>query len=56
MYILDTDHIGILQRVSDSHYSVLSQRISQHSQSDFYVTVVSFPATAPVLGGYARMT
>lgn len=42
MYILDTDHIGVLQRKSDPLYGVLSQRISQHSQSDFYVTIVSF--------------
>jgi tRNA(fMet)-specific endonuclease VapC len=42
MYILDTDHLGILQRVSDPHYAALSLRISQHAQSDFYVTIVSF--------------
>ena len=42
MYILDTDHLGILQRVSDPHYPVLSRRIAEHRQSDFYVTIVSF--------------
>jgi tRNA(fMet)-specific endonuclease VapC len=42
MYVLDTDHLGILQRVSDPHYAVLSRRISQYAQSDFYVTIVSF--------------
>ncbi len=42
MYILDTDHLGILQRISDPHYPALSHRIAQHAQSEFYVTIVSF--------------
>jgi tRNA(fMet)-specific endonuclease VapC len=42
MYVFDTDHLGILQRVSDPYYSVLSGRISRHAQTDFHVTVVSF--------------
>lgn len=42
MYVLDTDHVGILQRVSDLDYAALSRRMSQHAQSDFYVTIVSF--------------
>ena len=42
MYVLDTDHLGILQRVSDPHYAAISRRISQHAQSDFFVTIVSF--------------
>ena len=42
MYILDTDHLGILQRGSDPHYAALSRKISRHAQSDFYVTIVSF--------------
>lgn len=42
MYVVDTDHLGVLQRASDPAYSVLSRRISQHAQTDFYVTIVSF--------------
>ena len=42
MYVLDTDHLGILQRVSNPHYAALSRRISRHVQSDFHVTIVSF--------------
>ncbi len=42
MYILDTDHIGVLQRKSDAPYGVLSRKISQHPQTHFYVTIVSF--------------
>ena len=69
MYIFDTDHLGILQRVSDPHYAALSLRISQHAQSDFYVTIVSFHEqilgwtayvakareTAGVVRGYRRL-
>ncbi|MFO7902194.1 MAG: type II toxin-antitoxin system VapC family toxin [Pirellulaceae bacterium] len=42
MFILDTDHIGILQRKSDSHYQKLASRIARHPQTDFYVAIVSF--------------
>ena len=42
MYILDTDHIGILQRKADSHYQELSRRIAGHLQTDFFVAIVSF--------------
>ncbi|MBC8869620.1 MAG: type II toxin-antitoxin system VapC family toxin [Planctomycetes bacterium] len=42
MFIIDTDHIGVLQRQTGSHYQRLSQRIAGHSQTDFYVAIVSF--------------
>ena len=42
MFIIDTDHIGILQRQAGSPYQRLSQRIAGHSQTDFYVAIVSF--------------
>lgn len=42
MFILDTDHIGILQRKTDAHYEKLSSRIAGHSQTDFFVAIVSF--------------
>jgi tRNA(fMet)-specific endonuclease VapC len=42
MYVVDTDHLGVLQRASDPAYGVLSGRISRHAQADFYVTIVSF--------------
>ncbi len=42
MYILDTDHVGILQRASGAEYAALSRRIARYSQNDFYVTIVSF--------------
>ena len=42
MFILDTDHIGILQRKADSQYEKLSRRIAGLSQTDFFVAIVSF--------------
>lgn len=42
MFVLDTDHIGILQRKTDSGYEKLSRRIAGHSQTDFFVAIVSF--------------
>ncbi len=42
MYILDTDHVGILQRGTGPEYLALSRRISRQSQTDLYVTIVSF--------------
>ena len=42
MYVLDTDHLGVLQRVSDPLYANLSRRIAQRSQSDYFVTIVPF--------------
>lgn len=42
MFILDTDHIGILQRADGASYELLARRIAARPQSDFHVTVVSF--------------
>lgn len=42
MYILDTDHIGVLQRQSEVGYQTPCRRIASHSQTDFFVAIVSF--------------
>ncbi len=42
MFVLDTDHVGILQRQSAPQFGNLIRRISQYAQSDFFVTIVSF--------------
>jgi tRNA(fMet)-specific endonuclease VapC len=69
MYILDTDHVGILQRATGAEYSALSRRISRQSQTDLYVTIVSFheqllgwnayiaraKSQAEIVRGYRRM-
>jgi len=41
-YLLDTDHISFLQRRSSSEFSRLTFRMSQHSLSDFALSIISF--------------
>ncbi len=41
-YLLDTDHISILQRESGPEFAALSARISQVSRDDLAFSVVSF--------------
>jgi tRNA(fMet)-specific endonuclease VapC len=42
MYILDTDHLGILQRQTSPQFGSLMRRISQYPESSFFVTIISF--------------
>lgn len=42
MFVLDTDHIGIIQWQNEPAYSRLSARIAQHATTDFYFSIVSF--------------
>src|SRR5437016_1065923 len=42
MFVLDTDHITIIQRQNEPQFSRLKQRMSQHPRSDFYYSIVSF--------------
>jgi tRNA(fMet)-specific endonuclease VapC len=41
MYVLDTDHLIIVQRCSEPEWSALRDRMQQHDRGDFYLTVVS---------------
>jgi tRNA(fMet)-specific endonuclease VapC len=41
-YLIDTDHISILQQRSGSEYVALSSRIAGHSPVDLALSVVSF--------------
>jgi tRNA(fMet)-specific endonuclease VapC len=41
-YLLDTDHISILQRQSGSDYVRLKSRIAQHPQTDLAFSIISF--------------
>jgi tRNA(fMet)-specific endonuclease VapC len=41
-FLLDTDHVSILQRGSGAEYAVLTGRIAQHAQSDFALSIVGF--------------
>ena len=41
-YLLDTDHLSIMQRQSGPEYAVLSARIAQHPASELALSVISF--------------
>ncbi|MGH7199228.1 MAG: type II toxin-antitoxin system VapC family toxin [Planctomycetaceae bacterium] len=42
MYLLDTDHLGILQRQTMPDFNRLSRRMSHRAPTDFYASIVSF--------------
>jgi tRNA(fMet)-specific endonuclease VapC len=68
MFLLDTDHVGILQRQTGPEYSRLAARVSRHPQTDFYVSIITLHeqflgwntylsrarSTADVVTGYTR--
>ena len=41
-YLLDTDHLSIIQRRIGKDYSNLSMRMARHPISDFVVSTVTF--------------
>lgn len=41
-YLLDTDHISILQRQTGTEYVRLKSRIAQHPQTDLAFSIISF--------------
>ncbi len=41
-YLLDTDHISILQRQSEPQYANLMSRITRHAPEDFAFSIISF--------------
>lgn len=42
MFLLDTDHLGILKRASGTPFKRLIQRIADKDQLDFYISIISF--------------
>jgi tRNA(fMet)-specific endonuclease VapC len=42
VYILDADHLGVLQRQTAREFGVLSQRLAQCQPHDVFTTIVSF--------------
>ena len=41
-YILDTDHLSIIQRRTEPEFSRLSLRLSQHSPDLIFISIISF--------------
>lgn len=42
MYLLDTDHVSILQRGSSAEFARLMARCERFAESDIFVSIVSF--------------
>ena len=42
MFILDTDHLGILQGPRNVSFSNILKRIAEVSDSNVYLTIISF--------------
>ena len=41
-YVLDTDHLSILQRRAEPAFSALSEKLSRYSPDLIFVTIISF--------------
>jgi len=42
VYLLDTDHLGILQRETRPEFQYLMSRMADFEPSDFFISIVSF--------------
>ena len=42
MYVLDTDYLSLLKQASGKAVERLVERIGQHGESSFFITIVSF--------------
>lgn len=52
-YLLDSDHLSIIQRPNSAEYIILTARMSVHPTTDFCASVVSF--NEQTLGGHTRL-
>lgn len=52
VYLLDTDHIAILQRQPEPAYSALTRRMDEHPVERFFISVASFHEQAVGCHGY----
>ena len=42
MYLLDSEHISVLQRESDPEFSTLRSRMNEHSPHVFFLPIITF--------------
>ena len=54
VFLLDTDHLGILQRRSAPEHLNLTYRMRQHPLEDFFVSIVSFHEQVTGWSAYVR--
>jgi tRNA(fMet)-specific endonuclease VapC len=52
VFLLDTDHLGIIQRRTRPEFVRLAERMSSHLRADFFVAVVSFHEQAAGWSAY----
>jgi tRNA(fMet)-specific endonuclease VapC len=41
-YVLDTDHVSILQRQTGAEFLLLCSRMAQHASADFGISIITF--------------
>ena len=56
MFLLDTDHIGIIQRQTEPEFDRLAARMQQYPLTDFYVPIVSFHEQVAGWNAYINRT
>ncbi len=54
MFLLDTDHLGIVQRRSTPEHPTLTHRMRQYSLESFFVSIVSFHEQVNGWNAYIR--
>ena len=54
LFLLDTDHVGIVQRGSSPEHANLAHRMRQHSLDSFFVSIVSFQEQVSGWNAYIR--
>ena len=54
MFLLDTDHLGIVQRRSAPEHANVAHRMRQHSLEDFFVSIISFHEQVTGWNAYIR--
>ena len=54
VFLLDTDHLGIVQRRSAQEHANLTHRTRQHSLKDIFVSIISFHEQVVGWNAYIR--
>jgi tRNA(fMet)-specific endonuclease VapC len=54
VFLLDTDHLGIVQRRSAPEHPTLTRRMRQHSLEGYFVSIVSFHEQVNGWNAYIR--
>ncbi len=54
MFLLDTDHLGIVQRQSCPEHATLTKRMREHPLDSFFVSIVSFQEQVCGWNAYIR--